>query len=326
MSATSATSPTPATSARAAPDVADAFSPNARAVLACADSEAFTRTLPDGIARLVLSSPPYNLGKAYERQLPIAQYLAAMAPLLTELVRVLRDDGSLCWQVGNHVDGGEIYPLDMFFYHAFKQLGLQLRNRIVWHFDHGLHASKRFSGRYETLLWFTKTDAYFFNLDPVRVPAKYPGKRHFKGPNKGKPSGNPLGKNPSDFWRLMQHEWETGQWEFPNVKANHPEKLGHPCQFPIELVERCVLSMTEPGDWVFDPFSGAGSTVVGALKNDRRGIGVDRSPEYCALARERIAMLERGELRTRPIGKPIFEPTGREKVAQVPSEWRTRRR
>lgn len=303
--------------------VTDHFSPDSDAVIACADSATFTRTLPSGIAKLIISSPPYNIGKAYERQVPIAEYLDAMNPLLAELVRVLDNDGSLCWQVGNHVDDGEIYPLDMFFYHTFKRLGLQLRNRIVWHFDHGLHASKRFSGRYETLLWFTKSPTYLFNLDPVRVPSKYPGKLHFKGAKKGQPSGNPLGKNPSDFWRLMESEWESGLWEFPNVKANHPEKMDHPCQFPIELVERCVLSMTNEGDWVFDPFAGAGSAIVGALKNNRRGIGVDRDEAYCELARKRITMLADGDLRTRPIGKPIYVPTGREKVAQIPQQWQT---
>ena len=89
----------------------------------------------------MVSSPPYNIGKAYERQVPIEDYLEEMQPLLVELVRVVAADGSLCWQVGNHVDEGEIFPLDVFFYHRFKKLGLQLRNRIVWHFDHGLHAS-----------------------------------------------------------------------------------------------------------------------------------------------------------------------------------------
>ena len=304
-------------------EVAASFTAEADAVIACADSTTFARTLPSAFARLIISSPPYNIGKAYERQVPIEQYLTEMQPLLAELVRVLAPDGNLCWQVGNHVDDGEIFPLDMFFYHRFKALGLQLRNRIVWHFDHGLHASNRFSGRYETLLWFTKTDDYVFNLDPVRVPSKYPGKTHFKGPKKGQPSGNPLGKNPSDFWQLMQTEWDTGIWEFPNVKANHPEKMDHPCQFPIELVERCVLSMTNEGDWVFDPFGGSGSAVVGALKNDRRGIAVDRATEYCALARERIEMLAAGALRTRPIGKPIHQPSGREKVSQIPLAWDT---
>ncbi len=122
-------------------EVTDQFSMKADAVIACADTTAFTRALPDSFVRLILSSPPYNIGKAYERQVPIEEYLTEMQPLLVELVRVLAPDGNLCWQVGNHVNDGEIFPLDMFFYHRFKALGLQLRNRIVWHFDHGLHAS-----------------------------------------------------------------------------------------------------------------------------------------------------------------------------------------
>lgn len=301
--------------------VADSFCENADAVVAQADTLTFTKSLPAGLNRLILSSPPYNIGKAYERQVSIEDYLEQMQPLLVELVRVLAPNGSLCWQVGNHVDEGEIFPLDVFFYHRFKKLGLQLRNRIVWHFDHGLHASYRFSGRYETLLWFTKTDDYVFHLDPIRVPSKYPGKTHFKGDKKGQPSGNPLGKNPSDYWSFMQEEWDSGLWEFPNVKANHPEKMDHPCQFPVELVERCVLSMTNPGDWVFDPYAGAGSTLIGALKNGRRGIGAERVPEYCTLTRKRIELLASGELRTRPVGKPVHQPSGREKVSQIPLSW-----
>ena len=72
-------------------------------------------------------------------------------------------------------------PLDTALYPIFKSHGLRLRNRIVWHFEHGLHSSRRLSGRYETISWFTKTDDYTFNLDPIRVPSKYPNKRHFQG-------------------------------------------------------------------------------------------------------------------------------------------------
>ncbi|MBP7542293.1 MAG: site-specific DNA-methyltransferase, partial [Ignavibacteriaceae bacterium] len=151
---------------------------------------------------LIITSPPYNVGKSYEVKTSIEQYLATQEPVIEELVRVLSPNGSICWQVGNYVDKGEIFPLDIYYYQIFKKHGLKLRNRIIWHFGHGLHASKRFSGRYETILWFTKSDNYIFNLDDVRVPAKYPGKRHFKGPNKGLPSGNPMGKNPSDIWEI----------------------------------------------------------------------------------------------------------------------------
>ena len=156
--------------------------------------------IPRDFFRLIISSPPYNIGKDYERKQKLQDYMDWQEGILAKLVSLLHPEGSFCWQIGNFVDKGEIYPLDMYFYPIFKKLGLKLRNRIIWHFNHGLHASKRLSGRYETLLWFTKSDDYVFNLDPIRVPAKYPGKRHFKGANKGLPSGNPKGKNPSDYW------------------------------------------------------------------------------------------------------------------------------
>lgn len=190
---------------------------------------------------LIITSPPYNIGKEYEKKQSIDKYLEWQKPILEQLVRVLSDQGSICWQVGNYVDKGEVFPLDIYYYSMFKNLGLKLRNRIIWHFGHGLHASNRFSGRYETILWFTKTDGYVFNLDNVRVPSKYPGKLHFKGDKKGLPSGNPLGKNPSDIWEIVVNDWENELWNIPNVKSNHPEKTEHPCQYPIELVERCVL-------------------------------------------------------------------------------------
>ncbi len=270
---------------------------------------------------LILTSPPYNVGKSYETTTSIEKYLETQEEIISELVRTLSDKGNLCWQVGNYVDKGEIFPLDIFYYQIFKKHGLKLRNRIVWHFGHGLHASNRFSGRYETLLWFSKTDDYIFNLDNVRVPSKYPGKRHFKGPKKGLPSGNPLGKNPSDIWEIIEQDWDKAMWDIPNVKSNHPEKTVHPCQFPIELVERCVLALTDENSWVLDPFAGVGSTVIGAIKNNRNGMGIEKEKEYCEIANKRIEDLKEGTLKIRPINKPIHKPTSKDKVAQIPKEW-----
>ena len=283
------------------------------------------KKLPDEIFSLIISSPPYNIGKTYEKKINFESYLDDQRTVIAELVRTLRYDGSLCWQVGNYIDKGEVYPLDIYFYPVFKSLGLQLRNRIVWHFGHGLHAKKRFSGRYETLLWFTKSDNYIFNLDPVRVPSKYPGKRHYKGDKKGMPSGNPLGKNPSDFWDLLQAEFDECVWDIPNVKANHPEKISeHPCQFPIELVERCVLSMTNEDDWVLDPYGGVGSAAIAALKHNRRTVSIDRDEEFCEITQRRIIDFYAGRLKMRPMGKPVHKPSGTEKVSQVPIEWRNK--
>ena len=246
---------------------------------------------------LIVTSPPYNLGKDYETKASLDEYLENQTEVIKQCVSLLHPAGSICWQVGNYVDNGEVIPLDVLLYPIFRAEGLKLRNRIVWHFGHGLHASKRLSGRYETINWWTKSDDYTWNLDPIRVPSKYPGKRHYKGPNTGQLSGNPKGKNPSDVW------------EFPNVKSNHPEKTIHPCQFPVELVERLVLSMTDEGDSVFDPYMGVGSTIVAALMHDRIAYGCDIVPEYVEIARQRVEQLQRGVLKTRPMGKPIYDPS-----------------
>ncbi len=279
------------------------------------------KKIEDGKFDLIVTSPPYNIGKSYETKTSIEKYLETQEEIINELVRTLSDKGNLCWQVGNYVDKGEVYPLDIYYYEIFKKHGLKLRNRIIWHFGHGLHASNRFSGRYETILWFSKTDDYIFNLDNVRVPSKYPGKLHFKGPKKGQPSGNPLGKNPSDIWEIIEQDWDRALWDIPNVKSNHPEKTDHPCQFPIELVERCVLALTEENSWVLDPFAGVGSSVIAAIKNDRNAIGIERDDEYCKIAKKRIADFKEGRLKLRPINKPIHKPSGNDKVSKVPTEW-----
>lgn len=270
-----------------------------RPAMACEDNLAFMQRLEDARLqmKLIVTSPPYNLGKDYETKSSLDEYLHSQTEVIKQCVRLLHPKGSICWQVGNYVDNGEVIPLDVLLYPIFRAEGLKLRNRIVWHFGHGLHASKRLSGRYETINWWTKSDDYTWNLDPIRVPAKYPGKRHYKGPNAGQLSGNPKGKNPSDVW------------EFPNVKSNHPEKTIHPCQFPVELVERLALAMTDEGDAVFDPYMGVGSSVVAALMHDRIAYGCDIVPEYVDIARQRVNQWQQGTLKTRPMGKPIYDPS-----------------
>lgn len=303
------------------PTISPVFHPDAQLVLYQGDTGDFIDSLPNETVKLIVTSPPYNLGKEYEDRVSIERYLEEQAHTIERLRRILHPQGSICWQVGNFIDRGEVFPLDIYYYPIFKRLGLQLRNRIIWHFEHGLHTSKRFSGRYETILWFSKSADYTFNLDPVRVPSKYPGKRHYKGPNKGKPSGNPQGKNPSDVWEGLAQEWDDCFWEIPNVKSNHPEKTEHPCQFPIELVERCVLALTNEEDWVFDPYAGVGSALIAAVKRGRRGMGSERDAGYIATARQRIEAFWRGDLKVRPLGKPVHVPSGREKVSRVPPEW-----
>lgn len=272
---------------------------NQKSVIACDDNIDFISKIKDESQELIVTSPPYNIGKEYEKnkKQSMSEYIERQTLVIKKCVAKLSPTGSICWQVGNHVKNGEIFPLDIILYHIFKEEGLYLRNRIIWHFEHGLNCKKRLSGRHETILWFTKSDEYTFNLDPIRVPSKYPNKRYYKGKNAGKISSNPLGKNPGDVWI------------FPNVKHNHVEKTIHPCQFPVELVERLVLSLTNPGDSVFDPYMGVGSSIIAALKHGRAGYGCDIVKEYVEVAQSRIDDLKSGKLLTRPMNKPVYDPS-----------------
>ncbi len=272
------------------------FTPTDPIVVYQGDCLELLAQIPNGTLQLVVTSPPYNIGKEYEKKLKLNQYLEQQTIIIKECVRALSEQGSICWQVGNYVDNGSIIPLDTVLYPIFNDLGLKMRNRVIWHFEHGLHCAKRFSGRYETIIWFTKTDNYYFNLDPIRVPQKYPGKKYFKGPKTGQYSCNPLGKNPGDLWII------------PNVKNNHIEKTIHPCQFPVELIERLVLSMTKEGDWVFDPFLGVGSTIIAAIRHGRKGAGAEITKKYIDITKERIQMEIQGALKTRPMDRPVYDP------------------
>jgi len=291
--------------------VADLYSADADATVFHGDRLDLLRQIENRAASLIITSPPYNLGKRYEKRLRFGEYLKQQRDTLQECARILAHDGSLCWQVGNHISqDGEVFPLDVYIYRICKRLGLKLRNRIVWYFEHGLHCKNRLSGRYETILWFTKSDRYVFNLDAIRVPQKYPGKKYFKGEKAGQFSCNPLGKNPGDVWVI------------PNVKHNHVEKTIHPCQFPIELVERLVLALTNAGDLIVDPYLGVGSSACAAILNKRRAAGADLYAVYLRIARERILLASKGALRRRPLGRPVYQPKPSDRIAQMPSHWR----
>lgn len=233
--------------------------------------------VPDGAVDLVISSPPYNIGKAYESKLALASYLESQKTVLTQCVRALRTTGSLFWQIGSFTDAGRVVPLDVRFFPMLEDLGLIPRNRIVWARQHGLHAQRRFSGRHETILWFTKTDDYFFDLDAIRVPQKYPGKKAYRGERRGELSSNPAGKNPGDVWA------------FRNVKHNHEEQTLHPAQFPEEMIARIVLATTRPDDVVMDPFVGSGTVAVVSRDLGRHFLGAEIDPDYVNIARRRLA-------------------------------------
>lgn len=270
------------------------------------DAASVLRRMPEKeLFDFVITSPPYNIGKSYEKKSTLKQYIEWHTSVISDIVLRTKSTGSICWQVGNYVNNGSIAPLDYLFHPIFDQLGLKLRNRIVWQYGHGQHEKRRFSGRYEVVLWYSKSDDYKFNLDAIRVPPKYPGKRAYRGPRAGQLSSNPLGKNPEDIWEVVNSHHDL--WNIPNVKASHVEKTEHPCQFPVGLVERLVLALTKKNDLIFDPFTGTGSAGVASLIHNRRFWGCEIDPDYAYLACERLRRTVKGEERFRSHARPLYD-------------------
>lgn len=284
---------------------------NVRATIFNGDCRALLGKIPSDSVDLIVTSPPYSIGKEYETNKNVDSFIELHEEILPEVFRICKNGASICWQIGYHISKSNVLPLDYILFDIIRKLKLDfsLRNRIIWTFGHGLHAYSKFSGRHEMILWFTKGNNYQFNLDAVRIPQKYPGKRASRGPNKGEFSGNPLGKNPSDVW------------EIPNVKANHIEKTAHPCQFPVAIPQRLIRALTNKNDLVLDPFCGVASTGVAALLENRRFIGADLSMPYCEIGERRILEAISGTARIRPLDREIHVPTPTSAVATKPDHF-----
>lgn len=165
------------------------FSPSNDVTLFRGDCLSLLKSIPDEEAQLVVTSPPYNVGKTYEEKLTIEEYVCKQKLVIAECVRIVKPGGSICWQIGHYVNGHQqVIPLDLLFHPLFanyeRSHDIRLRNRIVWHFEHGLNCKNRFSGRHETILWYTKGDDYTFNLDAVRILQKTRARRRTRVPNR----------------------------------------------------------------------------------------------------------------------------------------------
>ena len=297
-------------------EIKEQFSCNNEITIYKGDCLELLRKIPDNYCDLIITSPPYCIGKAYENiHDDINTFIKQQKIIFEDIYRILKVGGSLCWQVGYHIAKSEAIPLDYYVYQIFGEGSkkyenpLILRNRIIWTFGHGLNSTQRFSGRHETILWFTKGKDYTFDLDDIRVPQKYPGKRYYRGDKKGELSGNPLGKNPSDVW------------DIPNVKANHIEKTKHPCQFPVAIPRRLIKALTAENGVVLDPFMGVGSSGVAAILEKRRFIGAEIKTEYFDIAKDRLQQTIDGKIRIRE-DIPVRKPNLNSAVAKLPDEFR----
>lgn len=236
-----------------------------------ADVLDFLDGIPDESVHLHLTSIPYNVGKSYggSRDLDRRRfhyYLGFMLQVLSEMERTLHPGGTLFLQVGaTRDDAGNLYPLDALLFEHIRAMGLTYQSRVAWIIPHGLTPNNRLAERHETALVFSKGEPKTFNANAARIAQKQPGKRAFKGPNRGRLSGHPLGA------------WPTNVWQIANVGHNHPDRRhgNHPAMFPLELARRAVLLYTNPEDLVCDVFVGSGTTLVAAKQTGRAFTGAD---------------------------------------------------
>ena len=277
------------------------------------------RTLPDGSVECIVTSPPYfglrdygNDGQYGLEETPAA-YVETMRALFSELRRALADDGTLWLNIGDSYSGATVRParksegfiavggrnrngigpvaglppknlmgIPWRIAFALQDDGWILRNSIIWQKPNAMPESvtDRLSGRHENIFMFSKSQKYWFDLDPIREETTSTedraGKNALRGQKAMRPAGpnsgryNPAGKNPGDVWSI----------------ATRPFPGAHFAVMPPELARRCIVAGCKPGGLVLDPFSGSGTVGLVAQENGRRYIGIDISDKYLKMSLE----------------------------------------
>jgi len=242
----------------------------------CVDTLEVQRRLLPEMFDLVITSPPYNIGKEYESVMPVDDYVRWTDRWITETCRLLAEHGALLLNLGYiSVEAkGRAVPLP---YLLWDKVPLYLNQEIVWNYSAGVACKNYLSPRNEKILWYVKDkNNYVFNLDAIRDPnVKYPHSRRH-----GKPRVNTLGKNPSDVWEIAKVTTGAGR--------SSAERTPHPCQFPADLIDRLVRGFSRKGDIVFDPFVGSGTTIESCVRHGRYCIGFEIRQDYCDIAVSRI--------------------------------------
>jgi adenine-specific DNA-methyltransferase len=244
------------------------------------------RELPRGLFDLTVTSPPYNIGKEYEKPRSLEEYVRWSTEWISEVHRTSAPEASFWLNLGYvPIEGkGKAVPLP---YLLWGKTPFFLLQEIVWNYGAGVAARNSFSPRNEKFLWYVADpDRYIFNLDEIRdKDVKYPNQK-----KNGKLKCNPDGKNPTDVW------------QFPKVTSGNqrasPERTAHPAQFPIAIIERIIRACSNESGLVLDPFMGSGTTAEAAARLGRGVIGFELRSDYVEIASRRLdASFEEWEIR-----------------------------
>lgn len=239
------------------------------------DCRELLKHIPDNSIKLVVTSPPYNIGKPYGKykdKIALNDWEDLIREVTKEVVRVLTPDGSFFLNLSPVPFGKdkEILPLPFIGYQIFKDSGLYLRNMITWTFNNMQNCTNRLSGRYENILWGVKDlKNYVFNLDDIRVPYITKNDKRLEGGN---------GRNPTDVW----------YFDRVNNMTKKKLNLEHPTVYPLPMIERIIKMSSNPGDTILDPFVGSGTTLVAAQKLGRNAIGLELDEKYVSEIEQRL--------------------------------------
>ncbi len=229
----------------------------------CGDALELFKSLKDNTIDLIVADPPYNLGKDYGNNHDLKgfeEYLEFTKHWLSEAKRVLKPEGSIYVFMGVRFISYIYDTLD-------RDLKMFFNSWVVWHYTQGMGKKKGFSPRHDDILFFNKSKSFTYNLDAVRIPQKYYRSRN-----------NMRGANPGDVWK------------FSHVHYSNPNRQEHPTQKPEGLIERMILSSSNKGDVVLDPFSGSGTTLRVCQQLGRNGIGFEINPDYIKMSKARLSM------------------------------------
>ena len=234
------------------------------------------RKINSSCINLTITSPPYNIGKEYEKVLPLEKYLSWAHEWMNEIYRITTNDGAFFLNIG-YLEipfKGLAVPLA---YLLWDKTPFYFIQEIVWNYGAGVACSNKLSPRNEKILWYVKNNKrYTFNLDDIRDKnVKYPNQK-----KNGKLRCNTLGKNPSDVWQIAKVT--SGK------NRASPERTPHPAQFPTDLIVRIIKGFSNKNDIILDPFIGSGTVADVAIKNERLVIGFDIEEKYLKYAIRRF--------------------------------------
>jgi site-specific DNA-methyltransferase (adenine-specific) len=259
----------------------------------CGDCIEVLSEVKEPFAELIFADPPFNIGYKYDKyhdKVEKNNYIAWTKDWMAACKKVLKPSGSFYIAIGDeHAADVKVIA---------DELGLFMRNWIIWHYTFGQQTKKKFARSHTHIFYFVNDkNNYTFNDNAVRVPSDrqlvYNDRR-----------ANPAGKLPDDVWD-----------EYPRVCGTFRERAGwHGCQMPENLLKRIIAASSNEGDCVLDPFSGSGTTAAAAIGLGRNYAGIEISEEYVRNANERLAKLKKENGGLRPTLQDSIKPQERKNL------------